>query len=204
MFTMLNLERTDIINYFISKYDYKTYLEIGVLNPNINFNKITIDNKTGVDPNVVGVEYVMTSDVFFMQNKKMFDIIFIDGLHESEQVYRDIRNSLNVLNVGGTIIMHDCNPTKEIIQLVPQIQAGEWTGDCWKAFVKFRCETTNYNTFVINTDYGVGIIKESKKKLMPLIINETLTYSNLNKNRKKWLNLIDCENIEITLNKLEG
>lgn len=201
---MLNLERTDIINYFISKYDYKTYLEIGVLNPNINFNKITIDNKTGVDPNVVGVEYVMTSDVFFMQNKKMFDIIFIDGLHESEQVYRDIRNSLNVLNVGGTIIMHDCNPTKEIIQLVPQIQAGEWTGDCWKAFVKFRCETTNYNTFVINTDYGVGIIKESKKKLMPLIINETLTYSNLNKNRKKWLNLIDCENIEITLNKLEG
>lgn len=201
---MCNMDRTDIINYFVGRYDYRSYLEIGVLNPNINFNKIIVNDKTGVDPNVSDIQFTMTSDVFFMQNKKMFDLIFIDGLHESEQVYRDIHNSLNVLNVGGTIIMHDCNPTKEIIQLVPQIQAGEWTGDCWKAFVRFRCETSNYNMFVINTDYGVGIIKESTKKLIPLTIKDSLTYDNLKKNRKKWLNLIDCENIEITLNKLEG
>ncbi len=108
--------RTDIINFFMKKFMYETYLEIGVRDVNLNFNKIIANEKIGVDPNMNDVQFTMTSDVFFMQNKKMFDLIFIDGLHESGQVYRDIHNSLNALNVGGTIIMHDCNPTKEIIQ----------------------------------------------------------------------------------------
>ena len=39
-----------------------------------------------------------TSDEFFESNKKNFDIIFIDGLHEYDQVKRDIKNSIKFLN----------------------------------------------------------------------------------------------------------
>ena len=36
----------------------------------------------------------MTSDEFFKQNEDTYDVIFIDGLHTSDAVYRDINNSL--------------------------------------------------------------------------------------------------------------
>ena len=48
-----------------------------------------------------------TSDEFFMQNKEKFDIIYIDGWHEEPQVYKDINNSWNSLNINGIIICDD-------------------------------------------------------------------------------------------------
>jgi hypothetical protein len=196
------MNRTDIINFFIKKYDHKSYLEIGVSDPDVNFAKIIVDKKISVDPNVNEANFVMTSDDFFKENNEKFYVIFIDGLHESEQVYRDIHNSINSLNDGGSIILHDCNPHSEIIQLVPQIQGGEWTGDCWKAFVKFRQENNQYFTFVIDTDYGVGVIKKSNKEITPLVIDKDINYENFDSNRIDWLNLISCDNLENTLNNI--
>jgi len=198
----MNMEilRTDIINYLIERYYYTTYLEIGVYDVNTNFNKIIASDKTGVDPNkAIDIEFKMTSDRFFEQNTKTFDIIFIDGDHHAMQAQRDIVNSLYVLNDGGTIVMHDCNPTEEAIQHVPPTQAGDWTGDVWKAFVRFRSETDVYAAFVVDTDFGVGIIRESVKKITPLMIKEPLIYRNLDENRKEWLNLIEVKDITKTL-----
>ena len=48
-----------------------------------------------------------TSDEFFMQNKEKFDLIYIDGWHEAPQVYKDINNSWNSLNINGIIICDD-------------------------------------------------------------------------------------------------
>lgn len=197
------MDRTDIINFFIKKYGYFSYLEIGVNLIQHNFDKVIAPNKTGVDPNpnLSGIEFRMTSNNFFIENNKTFDIIFIDGLHHADQVYEDIKNSINVLNDGGVIILHDCCPTNEKMQLVPQIEIGEWTGDVWKAFIKYRTETTKYNMFVINTDFGVGIIKKSNDEVKPLILKDELSYDDLVKNRIEWLNLINTDEIELTLNK---
>jgi predicted O-methyltransferase YrrM len=68
----------------------------------------------GVDPNQ-GVIHSMTCDEFFATNQFTFDIVFIDGFHHSDQVAKE--NSLRVLNPGGIIVMHDCNPTTKISQL---------------------------------------------------------------------------------------
>jgi len=156
----------------------------------------------------------MTSDDFFKINKQKFDIIFIDGMHEFHFVYRDIINSLDILNENGVIVLHDCNPENEVIQMVPETKDGIWTnqewvdfaenwrklsvdgnwsGDCWKAIVKFRSLHNNFKTFVIDTDFGVGIITKSTKSVEPLILNEELTYKNLEKNRKEWLNLFSID-----------
>ena len=48
-----------------------------------------------------------TSDNFFINNKDKFDIIYIDGSHESIQVYKDINNAWNFLNIGGILICDD-------------------------------------------------------------------------------------------------
>jgi hypothetical protein len=185
--------RTEIIQTFINKINAKKYLEIG-MGPGINFNTIECDYKVCVDPiPTEPVTYTLTSDDFFKQNNETFDVIFIDGLHWSEQVYRDIINSLNVLSDGGVIICHDMNPHSEIIQRYPQaIPESEWTGDCWKAWVKLKTEREDLEMFVIDTDYGCGVIRKGKQNLIN--ITEELNWELLDNKRKELLNLISTEN----------
>jgi len=178
------MTRTEIINYLVDLYGYKTYLEIGVDNPNVNFNRVKARIKTGVDPNV-NTTHKITSDQFFSTNKQTFDIIFIDGLHHHDQVIRDIQNALNFLNTNGTIVVHDCNPTTEAMQQVPRVQ-GEWTGDVWKAWIHFR-KDSNLSMYVLDTDYGVGIIRKGSQ--VP-IKEHSFHYSDFAQHKRNWLNLV--------------
>jgi hypothetical protein len=186
------MTRTEIIQTYIDKLKAKKYLEIG-MGPGINFSKVICDYKVCVDPTpTVPVTFTLTSDDFFKQNKEKFDVVFIDGLHWSEQVYADILNSLEVLNENGVIICHDMNPHSEFIQRYPQPKAeSEWTGDCWKAWVKIRTEFDDLHMQVIDTDYGCGIITKGKQNLIK--ITEDLTWEFLEKNRVELLNLISVE-----------
>ena len=185
--------RTSIINHLIKIFDFKSYLEIGVRDCK-NFDKIIISNKIGIDPKPRKANkliYIDTSDNYFKKNKKKFDLIFIDGLHLEEQVSRDIENSLNSLNDKGCIIMHDCNPPTEFHQREIYEVEGKfpaWNGTTWRSFAKLRMTKKNLQMFCVNCDWGVGIIKKGSQNIFES--NDSLSYSLLNKNRKKILNLI--------------
>lgn len=187
------MTRTEIINGLIAKYDYKSYLEIGVntpAQPGYNWVGITAEIKHGVDPNV-DTTYKMTSDDFFEKHvTQKYDIVFVDGLHIFEQAYRDIVNSLANLNENGIIVVHDCNPVTEITQR--RIRASDaWHGDVWKAIVKLRIENPDLDICTVNTDEGCGIIKKGKQELLVVTENTDVNdYSFLEKNRKDALNLI--------------
>ena len=49
----------------------------------------------------------ITSDVFFESNTKTFNLIYIDGCHESDFIKRDMENSFKVLEKGGIMWMDD-------------------------------------------------------------------------------------------------
>lgn len=188
------MNRTQIIQSLINKINGKKYLEIGVGDGG-NFNNIICENKVSVEPHpMVNVTFTLTSDDFFKQNNDKFDVIFIDGLHEYQQVYRDIENSLKFLNENGYIICHDMNPHSEIIQRYPQEASGEWTGDCWKAWVLFKTKFDDLSMFTIDTDYGCGIITRGSQKLIE--VKEELTWDLLNNDRIKLLNLISVEDFK--------
>lgn len=187
------MTRTEIINHLIRKSKGTSYLEIGVREPQGNYNQIVCENKIAVDPVPLGEGILpLTSDEFFKQNLITYDVIFIDGLHEEEQVMKDIVNSLRVLNKGGYVICHDMNPTTELMQKVPIETNGAWTGDCWKAWIKLRSSRKDLSMSVVDTDFGVGIINKGNQKCLSLE-NLSLDYSNLDINRKEWLNLITVE-----------
>lgn len=186
--------KEDIINFLIKKFGYKKYLEIGVQNSAGNFSKVNAEYKIGIDPDpLANATYTLPSDTFFDINKEEFDIILIDGLHEHKQVYRDIENSLKILSKGGTIIMHDCNPTSNIMQKVPR-EVKEWTGDTWKAYISARMKYfREWHFRVVNIDYGVGVIDKLRKDHWFEPDLSELKYSDLEKNRKEWLNLITVD-----------
>ena len=49
----------------------------------------------------------MTSDAFFENNSKMFDVIYVDGYHKAEQVFKDCKNSWKFLKNSGIMICDD-------------------------------------------------------------------------------------------------
>ena len=166
------MNRYDIINQFISDRGYQRYLEIGTKRGDC-LTRVNAPVRISVDPDPRSVaSYVMTSDDFFnmakiypsMEHEFCPDIIFIDGLHEHNQVWRDINNSLSILSPGGVIILHDCLPTSEKMQEYhTEPQDALWTGDVWKAFVKARAELP-YELYTIDADFGCGIIDTRVRK----------------------------------------
>jgi SAM-dependent methyltransferase len=182
------MQRWDVLNRLIAARKYKSYLEVGVCFGDL-FTRIECEEKTGVDPvkQFSVLTHEMTSYDFFAQNTNKFDIVFIDGLHHNEQVYRDFQNSMDCLNNGGLILFHDCNPTRKEWQERDPVVA-EWTGDCWKAFVKIR---QNYDIFtcVIDSDYGIGVADPSRQTYVLPELDVDLSYENLDINRVQWLNL---------------
>jgi Methyltransferase domain len=127
-------------------------------------------------------EYISaTSDDFFAQAgaTASFDVVFIDGLHTYEQSLQDVLNSLEKLNDNGVIVMHDCKPPhlgaacpakslKEAEDMQNNDETktpgwtGEWCGDVWKTICHLRSHRKDLKVFVLDCDYGLGIITKGK------------------------------------------
>lgn len=195
------MKRTDIINTLIEKYAYKSYLEVGTQDPKSNFDLIKAEHKVSIDPFPRGeVSFIGTSDEYFNSIHKdvKFDIIFIDGLHHSEQVVKDITNSIKHLTLNGTIVCHDCLPYTEKMQLRDD-NGGEWTGDVWKAIAKLRVECIDLSIFVVNTDYGCGVIRRGKN--LPYTPDgDYLSYQYYTKNAGEMLNVVSIEDFKQWIN----
>jgi hypothetical protein len=197
------IQRYHIINYLIEKYKLVNYLEIGVFKGE-NIREIKAPHKDGVDPGAEGyvipeVNYPMTSDAFFDlikgHDEIKYDIIFIDGLHHADQVKKDIKNSLNHIVDGGFIVLHDCNPVSYEAQLIPR-QTIAWNGDVWKAFVDFKAHYPKMKCSVIDTDFGVGVIKVGER--ICTFQDNFWNWEYFNSNKKQLLNLITWDEFKTT------
>jgi hypothetical protein len=216
------MKRTEIINRIIQKIGAKTYLEIGVQRGKNFYEidtrtKIAVDPafKIGITRKLKNFSqlfsnhfFEQTSDDFFRQHastvlkKYPLDVALIDGLHTYEQSLLDFKNCLQYLAKGGVILFHDCNPTspeaaafagspEEMQKRFPGKNA-EWNGDVWKTIVHIQSHYSDLETFVLNCDYGVGVVKRGKpERSLKFSSNEieALTYEDFDKNRTSFLNL---------------
>jgi hypothetical protein len=174
------MTRTDLINCLVRRRRYWSYLELGINDIDENFAHVACARKCGVDPaaNVAGIEFHMTSDEFFRRNTDTFDVVFIDGMHEEYQVDLDIRNALSRLNPGGVIILHDSLPPDEWHQRpASDYRPGEnWNGTVWKSVLKYF-ESSEWDCYVVNCDWGCGVIDTSRRANRPRVCcTELLEY----------------------------
>jgi len=157
------MQRFEIINHLIKINGYESFLEIGT-QAKINFTSVQVKRKVCVDPDPkAGADFQITSDDFFDSNRENFDLVFVDGLHHADFAYRDIVNSLRILNPGGCVVVHDVIPFSYEAQIIPLERASAlgtvaWNGDVWKAWIKLRTERTDLSMKCVNTDHGCGII----------------------------------------------
>lgn len=191
----INLSRIDLIKKIIIKKNFTSYLEIGCDNDRV-FSKIRVPFKIGVDP-VSGGNYRDTSDNFFKINKKTFDIIFIDGLHEYDQVLRDITNSIKFLNNGGIILIHDTLPSSVHQQATLRYKK-IWNGDVWKSIVNLR-NRKDIDVVTCRIDHGVSLVqKKSNENFLNLKLSnfkKQLSFRDFYYNYKTYMRLMDYKEV---------
>jgi len=183
-----NFERYLVINNNSNPTD--KYLEIGV-ETGFTYEHVHFNDKQGVDPDPKCSSECKnilkkTSDEFFYDledniNVKdnedyCMDVVFIDGLHQSEQVVNDINNSIKILRKGGKIFMDDILPLTYHEQLKIPIKHyyendilkyGEsWTGDVWKVLyhiLKYFSHNIVFSYFAHANYRGVALLKINSK-----------------------------------------
>ena len=214
--------RTELIQTLLNTKKKPTYLEIGVRTgqnffPIKAYKKTAVDPQFIFSPkekfrwmyknppNITARYYEMTSDRYFetVGASKKMDLVFIDGLHTYSQSLTDVHNSLKILNENGVIVMHDCNPPhkaaaypsqslKEAAMANPSNWTNEWCGDVWKTICFLRSTRRDLRVFVLDTDYGLGIVtKGNAEEFLDLSAEQVnaMTYDDLERNREKLLGL---------------
>lgn len=125
---------TSFIFELCKQLNVQDYLELGVYSGDTLFKLSTICNVVGVDikdefrlKEQFGDRFFQeTTDEFFAQNRRTYDVVFIDADHSFASVKKDFVNSLKILNPMGLIILHDTDP-----QEVKLIHPG-YCGDAYK------------------------------------------------------------------------
>jgi hypothetical protein len=143
---------------------------------------------------------------------KTFDVIFIDGMHQSEYFLRDFNNSVKVLKNNGSIFIDDILPLTYNEQLkIPRkhyyengiLKYGEeWTGDIWKV-VYHILKNYSHNLLLEETKYfynssyrGVLHLKLKEEFEIPHLESELETINGYNyfTDFPKYLELLSLTN----------
>eukprot|EP00736_Rhodelphis_marinus_P013221 Rmarinus@m.16851 len=200
-----------LLQYLKNRFNYQSYLEIGC-GSDATFLAMNMD-KVGVDP-LKGGTHRMTSDEFFETNTRTFDLIYVDGLHWSVQVVRDVMNAINCLNPNGTIVIHDSSPDLEEEAVYPYPYAHvtrdtdayvPWNGDVWRAVVFLRT-LPDIDVIVGDFDYGLAVLRV-RTNTAPLQSLPThsppinVEWADFDRNRREWLRLSTFDEIIVWLDQ---
>ncbi len=187
---MQQLKYHEMLNYFCDKYQYSTYLELGLRNANDTFNHVRCSTKVSVDINPnCNPTYCMSTDNYFasLDENVKFDLIFIDACHEKSFVQRDFNNSIKHLKDNGTILMDDINPTSEY--LLDQ----NWCGNAWEVFFELG-KRSDLHIGTIMPSF-TGFVRKGTQIPHTLVLEST--YSFLNAHRDTITRPIEFENLNL-------
>ena len=170
------------------------YLEIGVqsgdtfLNVDIQY-KDAVDPEFSFDVHSYANEYVrffrQESDKFWVsKNPRIYDIIFIDGLHTFEQTCRDIVASL-VYSHPKTIWVIDDTMPSDIFSAIPDIRrsyiersraglsGSPWHGDVFKVvpFINDFMPNFSFATFMDGGNPQTVLWREGRENFAPIFNN---------------------------------
>lgn len=159
------MRHPEVISFLAEVYKPKTYLELGLYKgETFNIMQGRCSRTVGVDinPTPLGGEiYMMTTDKFFEAFTDPVDMVFIDADHSYESVKKDFENSLNLLNDGGVIVLHDTDPEQDFL-----FHSG-YCGDCYKIVQDIEArEDVNVVTLPVHAEGLCIITKKNDTRVL--------------------------------------
>lgn len=201
-----NIKKSEIINQLISQFNLKKYLEYNKITNELCFDQIVCQNKIIayiLEPDYKDIttheyaNYVMHAhphlqftslDTLLKQHStSKFDVIFFDPTHLRPDVDQALQKLPSLLNPGGFLVVHGCNPASKNFTSKEQI-SDAWLGETYKAFSLFRLHNPE-SSFTIKEDYGVGIIFNHNLTL-DYPIGSEISYEEFDARRVEFLNLV--------------
>jgi hypothetical protein len=186
------ISRAGVVQAVLNLFDNADYLEIGV-NQGKTFNSLVAGTKVAVDPKflfdhedvaatVAGTSFWQTtSDDYFgtiAGPDTAFDVIYLDGMHTSEQTIRDLVNATLFLKPAGVIVIDDVFPCSYVASLAERQHtriirratgdtAGAWMGDVYRLvfFVETFCQQFSYST--VNNNHGQLVLWREPRANVP-------------------------------------
>lgn len=198
-----------ICNRLIARFGLSTYLEYNKFDGITNFSAINCAQKAlAFIPeecvlDAAKIAYLLdtmkvhhSEQIFHLPQlleryrDQRFDVILFDPVHQRPGVDEALKALPFLLNPGGFLVVHDCNPQHEHLTWATRTER-EWLGETFKAFALFRQHNPK-QSFCIAEDYGVGVIVNRDLEL-DYDENYDIEFSTVAADRKKFLGLMDFE-----------
>jgi Methyltransferase domain len=167
--------KADIVNWLGWQAGYRSYLEIATPFTGFQFSLIAPD----VFAEINRVVYFAPPDFDdgqpvtclgsstdssaclrrFVDQRKTFDLIFVDPWHTYESSLRDIQLALTLLTPEGKLVVHDCHPTTpELATPETKYPPGAWMGETYLAFLDVARVRPELAHSVVDLDCGCGLL----------------------------------------------
>jgi tetratricopeptide (TPR) repeat protein len=165
----------DVINALIQQFALQSFLEYNKFTGELVFDTVRCARKDRVfipelsyrdaqaearakeaAGRYAGSAFLALDDLSAHVAQQRYDLIFFDPMHVRPQVDQGLKLLPQLLNPGGFLVVHDCNP--EDIELTSKVRRpGKWLGETYKAFSLFHSHNPQ-RSLTVNSDFGVGVI----------------------------------------------
>jgi hypothetical protein len=200
------IKKSEIINQLVLQFNLNSYLEYNKVTGELCIDDVACQNKfityisepdyKSTSINECGdyltdahqnLQFTPLNTLFTQHSTSKFDIIYFDPTQVGPDVNIALQKLSALLNPGGFLIIHGCNPESKNLTSKKQI-SDTWLGETFKGFSLFRL----YNplaSFTINEDCGIGVVFNHNLDL-DYPINFEFSYEEFDAQRVEFLNLI--------------
>lgn len=184
--------RSEAVRGLLSLFEQPRYLEIGV-NAGETFHAVTAKEKVAVDPHfrfdlaVAKTEKVdctyhqVTSDEYFgsiISPDERFEVIYIDGLHTSEQTLRDFMNAISFLSPDGVILIDDVRPPTYLASIPDRktffkvreslgSSKATWMGDVFRLVYFLETFAQQFSYRIVADNHGQAVVWRNRRAQVP-------------------------------------
>lgn len=186
------ITRAEVVQGILSLFESPRYLEVGV-NKGETFHKVSAHEKVAVDPKFLfdldiartqqgsATYHEVTSDEYFgslVSSQERFDVIYLDGLHTSEQTLRDFINAMTFLRDDGIIIIDDVRPPSYVASIPDRrtfnrvreyvgSASKSWMGDVFRLVYFIETFAQQFSYRIVSDNHGQAIVWKSARRTVP-------------------------------------
>lgn len=198
----IRIGKGDVINRLVRQFGFKRYLEYNKLDGGKCFSEVVCESKTlAFIPEhayldgpaterllrttaAFGTRDILTLPQLLDRHAgERFDLILYDPVHVRPEVDEVARALPALLNPGGILIVHDCNPEDEAITSVERCP-GAWVGETYKAFALLRHHNPG-KALTVAEDFGCGLVW-NKDLVLDYPLDTDLTYQQFDAQRASY------------------